>query len=202
MEDSSPDTTDGPATNKGGRPEMCDSVAVKVMDKSVILSHPGVANQLNQETRIHQVCCHHPNVLNMMKAWQDERHLYMAFEFCPLGTLGDLIRQNSKLKSTALHEDISFPAEETEQENGLINSTPTCDNVKLSYSELTAVENQGISSDNKKVNIEATHESVEELSSDVLLDKSDSENRVPEMAVIKAGHQLVSALNYIHDIGV
>ena len=100
-----------------------------------------------------------------------------------------------------LHEDISFPAEETEQENGLINSTPTCDNVKLSYSELTAVENQGISSDNKKVNIEATHESVEELSSDVLLDKSDSENRVPEMAVIKAGHQLVSALNYIHDIG-
>ena len=48
MEDSSPDTTDGPATNKGGRPEMCDSVAVKVMDKSVILSHPGVANQLNQ----------------------------------------------------------------------------------------------------------------------------------------------------------
>ena len=45
-----------------------------------------------KETRIHQVCCHHPNVLNMMKAWQDERHLYMAFEFCPQGTLGDLIR--------------------------------------------------------------------------------------------------------------
>ena len=55
MEDSSPDTTDGPATNKGGRPEMCDSVAVKVMDKSVILSHPGVANQLNQVQLTHMI---------------------------------------------------------------------------------------------------------------------------------------------------
>ena len=55
-----------------------------------------------QETRIHQVCCHHTNVLNMMKAWQDERHLYMAFEFCPQGTLGDLIRfaLDSQLKTT------------------------------------------------------------------------------------------------------
>jgi len=201
LDDSSRDTTDGPATNKGGSPEIGDSVAVKVMDKSVILSHPGVANQLNQETRIHQVCCHHPNVLNMMKAWQDERHLYMAFDFCPQGTLGDLIRQNSKCKSTTLHEDISFPSGQTEQENGLVNSTPTCDNVKLSYSDLTAEENQGISSD-IKLKIEATHESSEESSSDVWLGKSVSENRVPEMAVIKAGHQLVSALNYIHDIGV
>ena len=67
--------------------------------------------------------------------------------------------------------------------------------------ELTAEENQGISSDNK-VNIGGTpHESSEESSSDVWLEKSVSENRVPEMAVMKAGHQLVSALNYIHDIG-
>ena len=100
-----------------------------------------------------------------------------------------------------MHEDISFPAEETEQENGLINSTPTCDNVKLSYSDLTTEMNQVASPDNK-VKIEGTpHESSEESSSDVWLDKSVSENRVPEMAVIKAGHQLVSALNYIHDIG-
>ena len=100
-----------------------------------------------------------------------------------------------------MHEDISFPAEETEQENGLINSTPTCDNVKLSYSDLTTEMNQVASADNE-VKIGGTpHESSEESSSDVLLDKSVSENRVPEMAVIKAGHQLVSALNYIHDIG-
>ena len=110
-------------------------------------------------------------------------------------------RQNSKLKSTALHEDISFPTEETEQENGLINSTPTCDNVKLSYSDLTTEMNQVASLDNK-VKIEGTPpESSEKSSSDVWLEKSVSENRVPEMAVIKAGHQLVSALNYIHDIG-
>ena len=100
-----------------------------------------------------------------------------------------------------MHEDISFPAEETEQENGLINSTPTCDNVELSYSDLTAEGNQVASPDNK-VNMEGNpHESSEESSSDVWLGKSVSENRVPEMAVIKAGHQLVSALNYIHDIG-
>ena len=92
-------------------------------------------------------------------------------------------------------------AEETEQENGLINSTPTCDNVKLSYSDLTTEMNQVASPDNK-VKIEGTPpESSEESSSDVWLGKSVSENRVPEMAVIKAGHQLVSALNYIHDIG-
>ena len=98
-------------------------------------------------------------------------------------------------------EDTSFPTEETEHENGLVNSTPTCDNVELSYSDLTAEENQVASPDNK-VNIEATHESSEEPSlKSVWLEKSVSENRVPEMAVIKAGHQLVSALNYIHDIG-
>ena len=62
-------------------------VAIKVMDKSVVLSHTGLANQLKQETRIHLVCRNHPNVLNMMRAWQDERHLYMAFELCQAGTL-------------------------------------------------------------------------------------------------------------------
>ena len=53
LDDSSRDTTDGPATNKGGHLEIGDSVAVKVMDKSVILCHPGVANQLNQVQLTH-----------------------------------------------------------------------------------------------------------------------------------------------------
>jgi len=66
-------------------------VAIKVMDKSVVLSHTGLANQLKQETRIHLVCRNHPNILNMMRAWQDERHLYMAFELCQAGTLKDVI---------------------------------------------------------------------------------------------------------------
>ena len=55
LDDSSRDTTDGPATNKVGHPEIGDSVAVKVMDKSVILSHPGVANQLNQVQLTHMI---------------------------------------------------------------------------------------------------------------------------------------------------
>ena len=89
--------------------------------------------------------------------------------------------------------DISFPIE-TEQENGLVNSTPTCDNVELSYSDLTAEGNQVASPDNKVIMEGNPHESSEESSSDVWQEKSVS-------AVIKAGHQLVSALNYIHDIG-
>ena len=65
-------------------------VAIKVINKSVVLSEPGLANQLNQETRIHHVCCNHPNVLNMTRSWQDEHHLFMAFELCNRGTLHHL----------------------------------------------------------------------------------------------------------------
>ena len=80
------DTVDGSSLNEGVTASQ-DVVAIKVMDKSVVLGQSGLANQLNQETRIHLVCRNHPNVLNMMRAWQDERHLYMAFELCTAGTL-------------------------------------------------------------------------------------------------------------------
>ena len=47
------------ATGKAKAASFQD-VAIKVMDKSVVLSHTGLANQLKQETRIHLVCRNHP----------------------------------------------------------------------------------------------------------------------------------------------
>lgn len=69
---------------RGGEDE---EVALKVISKSDILSDPGLTTQLCQERRIHEVCSHHQFVLPLLRVWQDDLHLFMAFPICDSASL-------------------------------------------------------------------------------------------------------------------
>ena len=71
-----------------------------------MLSDPALIRQLCQERRIHEVCSKPPEsgshrvfgnnigipagILPLLRVWQDDLHLYMAFPMCDRGSLYDL----------------------------------------------------------------------------------------------------------------
>ena len=79
--------------------EKTSKLAVKKLKKSLILSEQAVI-QIIEEIRIHSVCSGLPFVLPFLKAWQNERNLYVAVPLCSRGSLADLFKtRNSAFSS-------------------------------------------------------------------------------------------------------
>ena len=69
-----------------------EKVAIKMLKKTAVIEQDAV-NQIIEEIRIHSVCSGLPHVLRFFKAWQSERHLYVALSMCQRGSLADLFRK-------------------------------------------------------------------------------------------------------------
>ena len=67
------------------------NLAIKKLRKSLVVSEQAVI-QIIQEIRIHSVCSGLPYVLPFLKAWQNERNLYVAVPLCNRGSLADLFK--------------------------------------------------------------------------------------------------------------
>lgn len=106
------ETTDSVETN-----DFSQEIALKIINKSAILSEPELIRQLCQERRIHEVCSKPVNnfvnavaksscpdgILPLLRAWQDDLHLYMAFPLCDQGSLYDMWA-----KTCREHHDVGF----------------------------------------------------------------------------------------------
>ena len=67
------------------------NVAIKKLKKSLVVNEQAVI-QIIEEIRIHSVCSGLPFVLPFLKAWQNERNLYVAVPLCNRGSLADLFK--------------------------------------------------------------------------------------------------------------
>ena len=67
------------------------NVAIKKLKKSLVVNEQAVI-QIIEEIRIHSVCSGLPFVLPFLKAWQNERNLYVAVPLCNHGSLADLFK--------------------------------------------------------------------------------------------------------------
>jgi len=113
----SKDSKESDVTDFVDNSDFSPEMAVKVINKSSILSDPELIQQLCQERRIHEVCSKPLNmvttqiskyncptgILPLLRAWQDDLHLYMAFPLCERGTLYDIWERVSRE-----HQDIGF----------------------------------------------------------------------------------------------
>ena len=68
-----------------------EKIAVKMLKKNSVIDQDAVM-QIIEEIRIHSVCSGLPHVLKFFKAWQTERHLFVALSLCQRGSLADLFR--------------------------------------------------------------------------------------------------------------
>ena len=68
-----------------------EKIAVKMLKKKSVIDQDAVM-QIIEEIRIHSVCSGLPHVLKFFKAWQTERHLFVALSLCQRGSLADLFR--------------------------------------------------------------------------------------------------------------
>lgn len=77
-------------------------VAVKVLKKASVIDNDA-AIQIIEEIRIHSVCSGLPHVLPFLKAWQSNRSLYVALDYCQRGSLADLFKKRqSKFSSQSI----------------------------------------------------------------------------------------------------
>ena len=68
-----------------------EKIAVKMLKKKSVIDQESVM-QIIEEIRIHSVCSGLPHVLKFFKAWQSERHLFVALSLCQRGSLADLFQ--------------------------------------------------------------------------------------------------------------
>ena len=76
-----------------------EKIAVKMLKKNSVIDQDAVV-QIIEEIRIHSVCSGLPHVLKFFKAWQTERHLFVALSLCQRGSLADLFQLRKMLFSS------------------------------------------------------------------------------------------------------
>lgn len=72
-----------------------EMVAIKCLTKpSAAIACPASMNidEHSEELAIHSKIGHHPNIVNLMRAFETENHTYLVLEFCPNGDLYEAIR--------------------------------------------------------------------------------------------------------------
>ena len=72
-----------------------EKIAVKMIKKNSIIEDNAIF-QIIEEIRIHSVCSGLPHILAFFKAWQNERHLFVATSLCERGSLADLFMLRQK----------------------------------------------------------------------------------------------------------